>query len=85
MSKVSKYNDKLNIVGEKINYYRKLNNWSLTVLSNKLQLLGIDISKSSLQKIENGTRCVKEYEFYAFAKTFNISMEKLLEDFIKAL
>ena len=56
---------------------------SLQNLSDELMLIGIDIPKSSLQNIENGKRIVREYELYAFSKVFNISMEYLLEDFIK--
>lgn len=83
MNKFIKYNDKLNVIGDKVRKYRENNKWSLTDLSNKLMLLGIDIPKSSLQNIEMGKRVVKEYEFYALCKVFNISMEEMLKDFIK--
>ena len=61
------------------------NKMSLAELSNRLQLLGIDIPKSSLQNIESGKRIVKEYEFYAICKVFNISMEEMLYEFINEL
>ena len=82
---VKKYNGKLNVIGSKIKKYRESNNLSLSALSNSLQLLGIDIPKPSLQNIENGKRIVKEYEFYAICKVLNISMEEMLEDFIREL
>ena len=86
MSKIIKYsNEKLNTIGNKVKMYRENNNWSLSDLSNKLMLLGIDIPKPSLQNIESGKRIVKEYEFYALCKVFNISMEEMLKDFIKEL
>ena len=86
MSKIIKYsNEKLNTIGNKVKIYRENNNWSLSDLSNKLMLLGVDIPKPSLQNIENGKRIVKEYEFYALCKLFNISMEEMLKDFIKEL
>lgn len=85
MNKFIKYNEKLNVIGGKIRKYRENNKWSLTDLSNKLMLLGIDIPKSSLQNIEMGKRVVKEYEFYALCKVFNVSMEEMLKDFIKKL
>ena len=86
MSKIIKYsNEKLNTIGNKVKIYRENNNWSLSDLSNKLMLLGVDIPKPSLQNIENGKRIVKEYEFYALCKVFNISMEEMLKDFIKEL
>lgn len=82
---VKRYNGKLNVIGEKLREYREDNNLSLEKLSNKLQLMGIDIPKPSLQNIENGKRIVKEYEFYGLCKVLNISMEDMLKDFIHEL
>ena len=82
---VKRYNGKLNVIGEKLRECREDNNLSLEKLSNKLQLMGIDIPKPSLQNIENGKRIVKEYEFYALCKVLDISMEEMLKDFIKGL
>lgn len=59
MNNITKYNGKLNILGEKIKYYREKNNLSLSQLSNQLMLLGIDIPKSSLQRIETGRKSYK--------------------------
>ena len=59
------------------------NNLSLSGLSTKLALIGIDIPKPSLYKIETGNRIVKDYELYAFAYVFNVSIEFLLSDFIE--
>lgn len=85
MNKFIKYNGKLNVISFNVKKYRELNNLSLAQLSNKLLLLGIDIPKSSLQNIESGKRVVKEYEFYALCKIFNVSMETMLSDFIKKI
>ena len=86
MNKIIKYNEEsLNVIGNKVRKYRETNKWSLTDLSNKLMLLGINVPKSSLQNIETGKRVVKEYEFYALCKVFGISMEEMLKDFIKIL
>ena len=85
MNKLIKYNEKLNVVGTQIKKLRQSHSMSLSQLSNKLLLLGIDIPKSSLQNIESGKRVVKEYAFYAFCKIFNITMEEMLKDFINEL
>ena len=85
MNKIIKYNGKLNVIGNSIRNYRELNNWSLTDLSSKLMLLGLDIPNSSLYNIEVGKRVVKEYEFYALCKVFDVSMEEMLKDFINEL
>ncbi len=85
MNKMIKYNGKLNVIGEKVRKYRETEKLSLSQLSNKLLLLGVDIPKSSLQNIEVGKRVVKEYEFFALCKVFNVSMEDMLKDFIREI
>ena len=85
MNKIIKYDEKLIVIGSKVKELRQSQNMSLSQLSNKLLLLGIDIPKSSLQNIESGKRIVKEYEFYALCKIFNISMEEMLTNFISEL
>lgn len=75
----------LNIVNEKIKYYRKLNNLSYQELSDKLMLYGVDIHKQSLYKIETGARTVVDYELCAFAKCFNLTVNDLVSDFFKDL
>ena len=72
MNKIIKYNNKLNIIGDKVRKYREKEKLSLSQMSDKLMLMGIDIPKSSLQNIEKGKRVVKEYEFYALCKFFNV-------------
>jgi len=86
MSKIIKFDNRLNVIGSKVRKYRESKNWSLTKLSNEIMLsTGIDIRKSSLQYIETGKRVIKEYEFYAICKVFNISMEEMLKEFIEEI
>lgn len=82
MYQCGKYNERLNVSNAKIRELRIKNGLSLSELSTKLALVGIDIPKPSLHKIEKGTRIIKDYELYAFAYIFNVSVEELLEDFI---
>ena len=85
MKNSTKYNDNLNVIGSKIKYYREINNLSLSQLSDKLQLLGIDIPKNSLQRLEKGKRIIKEYELAGLSKVLKVSTDELLKDFIKEL
>ncbi len=85
MNKFINSQKQLNVISDMVRKYRKSNNWSLADLSNQLMLLGIDIPKPSIQNIENGKRVVKEYEFYAICKVFNISMEDMLKNYINEL
>ena len=85
MNNITKYNGKLNIIGDILKSYRIKNNWSLSQTSNQLMLIGIDIPRSSIQRIEVGDRVIKDYELVGFAKIFKISPNILLKDFIKEL
>lgn len=85
INNVKKYNGKLNVIGENVRKYREKANLSLDKLSDKLQLMGIDIPKPSLQNIEKEKRIVKEYEFYAICKVLDVSMEEMLGNFINEI
>lgn len=78
-------NEKLNIVNEKIRYYREKNSLSYQKLSDMLMLYGIDIHKQSIYNIEKGKRTVVDYELCAFAKCFNITVNNLVCDFYENL
>ena len=53
---------------------------SQQALANKMQLLGIDIDKNSIQRIESGQRFVTDIELKAFAKLFNTTADYLISD-----
>lgn len=71
----------LNIIGSNIKTYREKNNISRQELSNKLMILGLDISSQSIFDIEIGTRTVIDYELCAFAKVLDTTADELLKDF----
>ena len=85
MYQCSKYNDKLNVSSNKIKELRIKNHVSLSGLSTKLALMGIDISKPSLHKLETGKRILKDYELYGLSHIFKVPIEELLNDFITEL
>lgn len=85
MNNITKYNGKLNIIGDTIKSYRMKKGWSLAQTSDQLMLIGIDIPRSSIQRIEIGGRVIKDYELVGFAKIFEVSPNILLSDFIKEL
>lgn len=76
---------KLNTVGKNINLKRNELKLSRQKLSDKLMLLGIDISTQSIYDIEVGKRTVLDYELCALAKVLNISVDELLNSFKKKL
>lgn len=48
-------------------------------LAEKLQLVGIDIDKNAIQRIECGKRFITDIEIVAFCKVFNITPNELFE------
>lgn len=78
---LDKLNGNLNIVGKNIIKYRNKYNISRQELSNRLMILGIDISAQLIYSIEIGTRTVVDYELCAIAKVLNTTADMLMKDF----
>lgn len=76
---------KLNVIGDKIRYYRKLNNISYKKLSEMLMLYGINIHKQAIYNIEKGTRTIVDYEICGFAKCFRITVNDLVRDYFSKI
>lgn len=76
---------KLNIIGDKIRKYRKLNNLSYEKLSKMLMLHGVNIHRQAIYNIEKGIRTVVDYEICGFAKCFNITVNDLVEDYFSKM
>ena len=75
-------NGRNNICGTKIAELRKstVPKMSQRILADKMQLLGVDVDKNAVQRIESGQRFVTDIELIALKKVFNVSYESLLED-----
>ncbi len=71
----------LNICGSKIKKLRQALNPTVSqrILADKLQLMGVDLDKNAIQKIECGKRFVTDIEVIAFAKVFGITTDELLK------
>ena len=69
-----------NLCGEKIRalrlgYPTKL---SQRALADKMQLIGIDVDKNAIQRIECGKRFVTDIELRAFAEIFEVGIADLI-------
>lgn len=80
MFKNKSKNGKNNICGENIARYRKAASpkMSQRALAEKLQIIGIDVDKNAIQRIECGKRFVTDIELKAFAEILKVSYEDLL-------
>lgn len=69
-----------NICGKNISVLRNNLKISQRELADRMQLVGIDVDKNAVQRIECGKRFVTDIEIIAFAKVFDISYEELLKN-----
>jgi len=69
-----------NLCGDKIralrlSYPTKL---SQRALADKMQLIGIDVDKNAIQRIECGKRFVTDIELRAFSEIFGVTLDELI-------
>ena len=76
-----KFNNNLNVLGYKIREYREKKKISQEQLSAKLQVLGIDIPKNSIQRLECNNRIIKDFELAGISQVLNVSVDLLMKDF----
>ena len=69
---------KNNLCGKQIAVLRTQRKLSQRALADQLQLVGLDVDKNAIQRIESGKRFVTDIELLAFAKTFDVPLEKLV-------
>ncbi len=69
-----------NLCGRQIAHYRKQMKKSQRELADALQILGLDIDKNAVQRIEAGKRFVTDIELVYIAKALNVSFETLLKE-----
>ena len=68
-----------NICGKNIAILRKELKISQRVLADKLQLIGLDVDKNAIQRIEAGKRFVTDIELLAIAKVFDTTLDELVK------
>lgn len=69
-----------NLIRHKLVKLRQKHNWSQRILSYKAQLVGCDMDKNAITRIETNRRYVTDIELIAFAEVFNVPVEYFLED-----
>ena len=47
-------------------------------LADKMQLIGIDLDKNAIQRIEAGKRFVTDIELKGFSEIFEVTLDKLI-------
>lgn len=69
---------KNNICGEQVAFFRKNMGISQRQLADKLQLLGLDVDKNAVQRIEAGKRFVTDIEIVFLSQALKTSVDDLL-------
>lgn len=67
-----------NICGIKVCEFRKALNISQRELADRLQLIGLDVDKNAIQRIESGKRFVTDIELLYFSEVLKVSINALL-------
>ena len=67
-----------NLCGKKVCQARKALGISQRELADRLQLVGLDVDKNAIQRIEAGKRFVTDIELVALAQVLALSLEDLL-------
>lgn len=80
-----KFEDNLNVISKNMKEIRTDKEISLSKLSDKLMLMGIDISKQSLHRIEKNERSVRDYEVSGIALALGVKTDDLLNNFINSI
>lgn len=74
---MKKFNDNRNIIGNLIKIHREQKHYTKTDLSHKLELLGIELDRFELYKIETAKKSVKDFELIALCIILDINFEEL--------
>ncbi len=76
----NKNEDKNNLCGDNIRKLRLAYPTKLSQrgLADKMQLIGIDVDKNAIQRIECGKRFVTDIELKAFSEIFGVCIDELV-------
>ena len=69
-----------NLCGRNIAKYRIQMQKSQRQLADALQLIGLDVDKNAIQRMEVGKRFVTDIELVCLSKALRVSIEQLLEE-----
>lgn len=75
--KTNKYKSKLNFSGKLIAEKRKELKMSQNMLAGKMQLMGVNIGKNDISKLESQNRTIKDYELIALKDILNLDLNNI--------
>ncbi len=79
MKKNISIENKLNITGKNIKDIRKNKKITQDELCARMQVMGYQISRSDISKLENGKRFISDIEVLGFSKVLKVSITDLFK------
>lgn len=79
---MKKFNDKPNLIGQIIKNARQKRHFTKVDLCRELELVGIEMSRNEIYRIENNKMIVKDFELVAFCIVLDINFEDLKNWFV---
>ena len=74
------FDGKNNVCGKNVAVMRKKLNISQRELAERMQLMGYDLDKNAIQRIESGQRFVTDIVVQALAKVFDVELPTLFDE-----
>lgn len=78
---MKKFNNNPNIIGSFIENARKQKHFTKVDLCRELELLGIEMSRNEIYRIEKNQMIVKDFELVAFCIVLDINFDDLKKFF----
>lgn len=78
---MKKFNNKPNLVGNLIKNAREKKKYTKVDLCRELELLGIEMSRNEIYRIEKNKMIVKDFELIAFCIVLDINFNDLKQFF----
>ncbi len=79
MPKPVSHNGSKNLIGQRLKELRATTGLSQRGLARKLQLIGVDMDKNVITRIETNKRYVSDIELWALARVFGVSYDYLID------
>ena len=67
----------LNLIGPQVRKLRAKHDWSQNDLAIKLQLVGFDVDRSTIAKIESRLVWVGDWQLFYFTRVFKVELDEL--------
>ena len=79
MKKSKIINRNYNICGKNIKKFRESQKLTQEELCARMQVMGYQISRSDISKLENEKKCIMDFEIIGFANALKISISSLFD------